>query len=162
MHHKKKEDVKMKINKTIVLIMILLQTTIAISQNKTDEKLLVTGFVKAVFFGKEKAKSIAETYIYFEPIDNPKYSVEDRVKILGKHLKKIKKEKGSLLNHTDFSVISYNDYKGDKAFFSKETDKIFILVSNKNAPIMYFLLKNDRIFSFNYITKGDESLFITY
>jgi hypothetical protein len=148
--------------KTIVLIIILLQTTVAISQNKTDEKLFVTSFVKAVFFEKEKAKSIAETYTYFEPIDNSKYSVEDRVKILGKHLKKVKKEKGSLLNPADFSVISYNDYKSDKAFFSKETDRIFILVSNKNVPIMYFLLKNGRIFSFDYITKGDESLFITY
>lgn len=51
--------------------------------------------------------------------------------------------------------------KVSKLFFSKTSDNIFILVS-KNNPVMYFSLINDKIFSFDYITKGDESLFITY
>jgi hypothetical protein len=65
-----------------------------------------------------------------------------------------------LLDSADFYVISYNEYKDNKFIFSKETENIFILVS-KNKPVMYFLI-NDKIFSFDYITKGNEGLFITY
>ncbi|WP_229655088.1 hypothetical protein, partial [Flavobacterium sp. LC2016-23] len=96
-----------------------------------------------------------------EPINNTKYSISDRVKILDKHLKKIKAEKKALLDPADFSVIKYNDYKGDKIVFERRTGNIFILVS-KNKPIMYFSLLNDKIISFDYIIKGDEDLFITY
>ncbi|MEP6930744.1 MAG: hypothetical protein ABI850_12045 [Flavobacterium sp.] len=76
-------------------------------------------------------------------------------------MKKIKEEKSSLLNPADFSVITYNEYKGDKIVFERRTDDIFILVS-KNKPMMYFSLINDKIISFDYIIKGDEGLFITY
>ncbi len=151
----------MKINKSILLVILLLITVSSISQNKTPEKLLITDFVKAVFFEKNTAKSIADSYIYFEPINNTKYSISDRINILDKHLKKIKEEKSSLLDSADFSVITYNEYKGDKIVFEKRTDNIFILLS-KNKPIMYFSIINDKIFSFDYITKGDEGLFITY
>lgn len=151
----------MKINKSIVLVILLLITVSSVSQNKRDDELLVNDFVKAVFFEKNTAKSIADSYIYFEPINNTKYSISDRVKILSKHLKKIKEEKNSLLDPADFSVIKYNDYKGDKIVFERRTDNIFILVS-KNKPIMYFSLINDKIISFDYIIKGNEGLFITY
>lgn len=151
----------MKINKSIVLVMLLLKTVTSISQNKTEEKLVVTNFVKAVFLENNNAKYIADNYIYFEPISNKKYSTAERVKILDKHLEKIKKEKSSLMNSGDFSVVSYNDYKDDKVFFLKATDKIFIVI-NKNNPVMYFSLIKDKIFSFDYIIKGNEGLFITY
>lgn len=150
----------MKINKSILLAILLLKTVSILSQTKTDEKLLATNFVKAVFFEKNTAKSIADSYIYFEPISNMKYSIADRIKILNKHLKKIKKEKSPLLDSADFHVISYNEYKDNKVIFSKETENVFILVS-KNNPVMYFLIK-DKIFSFDYIIKGNEGLFITY
>lgn len=161
MPRKTKEDAKMKINKSIVLVILLLITVSSVSQNKRDDELLVNDFVKAVFFEKNTAKSIADSYIYFEPISNTKYSISDRVKILNKHLKKIKAEKRALLDPADFYVIKYNDYKGDKIVFERRTDNIFILVS-KNKPIMYFSLLNDKIISFDYIIKGDEGLFITY
>lgn len=161
MPRKRKEDAKMKINKSIVLVILLLITVSSVSQNKRDDELLVNDFVKAVFFEKNTAKSIADSYIYFEPINNTKYSISDRVKILDKHLKKIKAEKKALLDPADFSVIKYNDYKGDKIVFERRTGNIFILVS-KNKPIMYFSLLNDKIISFDYIIKGDEGLFITY
>lgn len=161
MPRKRKEDAKMKINKSILLVILLLITVSSVSQNKTDDKLLVNDFVKAVFFEKNTAKSIADSYIYFEPINNTKYSIPDRVKILNKHLKKIKAEKRAFLDPADFSVIKYNEYKGDKIVFEKRTDNIFILVS-KNKPVMYFSLLNDKIISFDYIIKGDEGLFITY
>ncbi|QSB26570.1 hypothetical protein [Flavobacterium sp. CLA17] len=161
MPRKRKEDAKMKINKSMLLVILLLITVSSVSQNKTEEKLLVNDFVKAVFFEKNTAKSIADSYIYFEPINNTKYSLSQRVKILDKHLKKIKEEKSSLLDAADFYVITYNDYKGDKVVFEKRTDNVFILVS-KNKPIMYFSLINDKIISFDYIIKGNEGLFISY
>ncbi|QOG01889.1 hypothetical protein [Flavobacterium sp. MDT1-60] len=144
----------------LLVIMFLLKTIVAESQNKTNE-MVINHFVKAVFFEKNNTKFIADNYIYFEPINNTKYSTEDRIKILDKHLKKIKKEKSSLINPANFSVVPYNEYKGVKAVFSKTSDNIFILIS-KNNPVMYFSVINDKIFSFDYITKGDESLFITY
>ncbi|MET3029139.1 hypothetical protein ABXT06_20850 [Flavobacterium sp. UW10123] len=150
----------MKKNKLILLLaMFLLKTIVAESQNKTNE-LLVNNFVKSVFFEKKNAKFVADNYMFFEPINNTKYSSEDRIKILGKHLKKIKKEKSSLINPQDFSIVPYDDYKYAKAVF-KTTYNVFILLS-KNNLVMYFSLINDRILSFDYITKGDESLFITY
>lgn len=150
----------MKKNKLILLLaMFLLKTIVAESQNKTNE-LLVNNFVKSVFFEKKNAKFVADNYMYFEPINNTKYSSEDRIEILGKHLKKIKKEKSSLINPKDFSIVPYDNYKYAKAVF-KTTDNVFILLSKSN-PVMYFSLINDRILSFDYITKGDESLFITY
>ncbi len=144
--------------------MLSLKTIVAESQNKANE-MVISHFVKAVFFEKKTAKFIADNYIYFEPINNTKYNTkyntEDRIKILDKHLKKIKKEKTSLINPADFSIVAYNEYNGDKVGFSKTSDNIFILIS-RNIPVMYFYLINDRIFSFDYFRKGDESLFITY
>ncbi len=139
--------------------MFSLKTIVAESQNKTNE-MVINHFVKAVFFEKKTPKFIADNYMYFEPINNTKYSIEDRIKILGKHLKKIRKEKTSLINPVDFSIVSYDAYKGVKVVF-KTPDNVFLLLS-KNNPIMYFSLINDKIFSFDYITKGDESFFITY
>jgi hypothetical protein len=144
----------------LLVILFLLKTSAAVSQNKANG-MVINNFVKAVFFEKNNAKFIADNYIYFEPINNKEYSIEDRIKILNKHLKKIKKEKSPLIDPANFSVVPYNEYKGIKAIFSKTSDNIFILVS-KNNPVMYFSLINDKIFSFDYITKGDESLFITY
>ncbi|WP_029272906.1 hypothetical protein [Flavobacterium sp. KJJ] len=143
----------------LIIAMFLLKTVVVESQNKTNE-MVVNNFVKSVFFEKKTAKFIADNYVYFEPINNARYSSEDRIEIVGKHLKKIKKEKTSLINPTDYSVVPYNEYKGAKAVF-KTTNNVFILLS-KNNPVMYFSFINDRIFSFDYITKGDESLFITY
>nr|WP_315149703.1 hypothetical protein [uncultured Flavobacterium sp.] len=152
----------MKINKYIIIVIILLlKSGIAISQNKTDKTDGITHFVKAVFFEKKTTKFIADNYIYFEPINNTKYTIDDRIKILNKHLKKIKTEKSPLLDLADFYVVSYNEYKGNKVVFSKGTENVFILVSKSNA-IMYFSLINDRILSFDYIVKGDEGLFLTY
>lgn len=141
--------------------MLLLKTFTVISQSKIDEKLLLTNFVKSVFIEKKSAEFVADNYIYIESINNSKYSIDDRVKILNKHLKKIKKEKSHLIDVKDFSILSYNDYKGDKAIFSKGTENIFILLS-KNNIVMYFYLLNDKILSFDYINKGDEGLFIIY
>ncbi|WP_406845216.1 hypothetical protein [Flavobacterium soyae] len=155
------ENIKMKIKKSILIVIILLLKAITItSQNKLDEKLLINNFVKSVFFENADAKSIAGQYIYFEPISNVKYSLADRIKILNKHLKKIKKE-NSLLNPADFYIVRYEDYKNDKIIFSKKTNSIFILVSKSN-PVMYFSLLKEKIFAFDYIIKGGEVLFITY
>jgi hypothetical protein len=152
----------MKINKYIIIVIILLlKSGIAISQNEADKTDGVTHFVKAVFFEKKTTKFIVDNYIYFEPINNTKYTIADRIKIFNKHLKKIKIEKSPLLDLADFYVVSYNKYKGNKVTFSKGTENVFILVSKSNA-IMYFSLINDRILSFDYIIKGDEGLFITY
>jgi hypothetical protein len=102
MPQKRKEDAKMKINKSILLAILLLKTVTILSQTKTDEKLLVTNFVKAVFFEKNTAKSIADSYIYFEPISNMKYSIADRIKILNKHLKKKEKRKKPFVRFSRF------------------------------------------------------------
>lgn len=66
-----------------------------------------------------------------------------------------------LLKSEDFYVVGYKDYNHDKVFFSRDTDKIFILIS-KNKPVEYFYLIDGRILSFDYILKGDEGVFITY
>ncbi|SNS03943.1 hypothetical protein [Flavobacterium sp. ov086] len=124
--------------------MLLLKTIGVVSQNKTNES-TVNNFVKSVFFEKTKAKFIADTYMYFEAINNPKYNINDRVKILDKHLKKIKKEKSSLIDSTNYSIVEYKDYKETKVVFNKSPENIFILVSKSN-PVMYFYLLNDKIF----------------
>lgn len=153
----------MKINICIFLVVIaLLKTPTIACQNKIHETDVVTNFVKSVFFEERSTRFIADNFIYFETINNDmKYSVDDRIEILGKHLKKIRKEKKELLNLEDFYVVCYNDYKDDKVFFPREIDKIFILVSRKK-PVLYFYLINDKILSFDYILKGNEGLFITY
>lgn len=93
----------MKVKKSILIIIILLFKTITvIGQNRSDETLVVNNFVKNVFFENKSAKFVADNYIYFEPISNVKYSIADRIKILNRHLKKIKKEKSSLLNPAIF------------------------------------------------------------
>ncbi|WP_264530362.1 hypothetical protein [Flavobacterium sp. N502540] len=153
----------MKINKLIFLIIILLLTTTTIiGQSKIHEPDMLTNFVKSVFFEDKSTKFIADNFIYFETINNgAKYTIDDRTKILSKHLKKIRKEKKILLNSEDFYVISYKDYNGDKVFFTGETDNIFILIS-KEKPVLYFYTINHKILSFDYILKGDEGVFISY
>jgi hypothetical protein len=100
----------------LLVILFLLKTSAAVSQNKANG-MVINNFVKAVFFEKNNAKFIADNYIYFEPINNKEYSIEDRIKILNKHLKKIKKEKSPLIDPANFSVVPYNEYKGVKAIF---------------------------------------------
>jgi len=143
-----------------IITPILLFIVLTSCKAQTPET-IVNNFVKSVFFEKSKAKFIADNYMYFESIDNAKYTIAYRVKILDKHLKKIKKEKSSLIDSANYSIIEYKDYEGTKVTFNKSPDSIFILVS-KNNPVMYFYLLNDKIFSFDYILKGDEGLFITY
>ncbi len=70
--------------------MLLSKSVTAISQNKTDR---ITYFVRAVFFENKSTKFIANNYIHLEPIHNTNYAIADRIKILNKHLKKIKLEK---------------------------------------------------------------------
>ncbi|CAD5343337.1 hypothetical protein [Flavobacterium bizetiae] len=144
----------------IILLFLLLKTTAVLSQSKTSET-LINNFVKSVFFEKNKADFIAENYIYFEPVINSKYTISDRIKILDKHLKKLNMKKKSLIDSSNYFIVEYKDYKGTKILFDKSTDNIYILIS-KNNPIMYFYLSNDKIFSFDYIIKGNEGLFITY
>ena len=151
----------MRNNKYIVIAIILFINTIgAIGQTKTKEE-LVSNFVKSVFFENKSAKFVADNYMYFEPINNSKYSMNDRIKILNKHLKKIKKEKTTFVDASNFFILPYKDYKDAKVTFTKSTQDIFILISRKN-PVMYFYLVDDRILSFDYILKGDEAFFINY
>jgi len=149
-------------NKKYILIAIILfiNTIGAIGQTKTKEE-LVSNFVKSVFFENKSAKFVADNYMYFEPINNSKYSMNDRIKILNKHLKKIKKEKTTFVDASNFFILPYKDYKDAKVTFTKSTQDIFILISRKN-PVMYFYLVDDRILSFDYILKGDEAFFINY
>jgi len=151
----------MRNKKYIVISIILFINTIgAIGQTKTKEE-LVSNFVKSVFFENKSAKFVADNYMYFEPINNSKYSMNDRIKILNKHLKKIKKEKTTFVDASNFFILPYKDYKDAKVTFTKSTQDIFILISRKN-PVMYFYLVDDRILSFDYILKGDEAFFINY
>ena len=151
----------MRKNKYIIIVIILFLNAIgAIGQTKTKEE-LVSNFVKSVFFENKSAKFVADNYIYFEPINNSKYSMNDRIKILNKHLKKIKKEKTTFVDASNFFILPYKDYKDAKVTFTKSTQDIFILISRKN-PVMYFYLVDDRILSFDYILKGDEAFFINY
>jgi len=151
----------MRNKKYIVIAIILFINTIgAIGQTKTKEE-LVSNFVKSVFFENKSAKFVADNYMYFEPINNSKYSMNDRIKILNKHLKKIKKEKTTFVDASNFFILPYKDYKDAKVTFTKSTQDIFILISRKN-PVMYFYLVDDRILSFDYILKGDEAFFINY
>ncbi|MCC9018489.1 MULTISPECIES: hypothetical protein [Flavobacterium] len=153
----------MKINKCMFLVVVLLLKTPTIAcQNKINETDMVTNFVKSVFFEERSTRFIADNFICFETVNSDvKYSLDDRIEILSKHLKKIKEDKKVLLNSEDFYVVGYKDYKHDKVFFSRDTDKIFILIS-KNKPVEYFYLIDGRILSFDYILKGDEGVFITY
>lgn len=153
----------MKNNKYIILVIaLLLKSVIAISQNSPNEKtVIVSNFVKAIFFEKNTPKSIADKYILFRPKDNPEASIDDRIKILGKHLKKIKAEKSPLLDPADYAVVIYDDYKGAKVNFRKNTDVMYILIS-KGQPVMYFYLEGKRILSFDYFLKTGDGYFILY
>jgi uncharacterized protein (DUF342 family) len=147
--------------KYFLLIIILLKVPTVVGQNKMDKTFVVNEFVNAVFLKKNTASFIADNYLCFQEVNNANYSLDDRIKILKKHLKKIKKEKSSLLDLTDFYVVRYNDYKNSKVIFSKMPEDVYVLVS-KNSSVMYFYLTDDKIFSFDYIIKGDEGFFITY
>ncbi|SHM79190.1 hypothetical protein SAMN05444366_4184 [Flavobacterium saccharophilum] len=144
----------------LVFVVFFVNTVVVLSQNEPNEKML-NEFVRTVFYRNTNAKFIADNFIYFGSINNSKYTIDDRIKILDKHLKKIKKEKGPLLDPANFSIVTYNEFKGSKINFSNMSDYIFVLVS-KNNPVMYFNLRNGKIFAFDYIIKGDEGLFITY
>lgn len=147
--------------KYIIAVIILFCKTIGVVGQTTTKEELISNFAKSVFFENKSAKFVADNYMYFEPINNSKYTINDRIKILNKHLKKIKKEKSALLEPANFSVVSYNEYKEAKVVFTKSTEDIFILTSKKNA-VMYFYVVNHKILSFDYILKGDEALFINY
>jgi hypothetical protein len=151
----------MKKKYIILVIALLLKSVVAVSQNSVNEKLVVSNFVKAIFFEKNTPKAIAEKYILFRPKDNPEASIDDRVKILGKHLKKIKKEKIPLLDPTNYTVVSYDDYKDVKINFRKNTDVMYILIS-KGQPVMYFYMEGERILSFDYFLKTGDGYFILY
>ncbi|KQB99366.1 hypothetical protein [Pedobacter sp. Hv1] len=153
----------MKNNRLILLITVLLfNVAVTFSQSRREAEIsTVEHFVKAIFLEKNTLGSVVDNFIYFEPVDNAKYTRSARIKILAKHLKKIKKEKSVLFDPKDFHIVAYNNYENNKVRFSKMTKDVFILVS-KNKPVMYFYLKNARILSFDYIIKGDEGLFITY
>jgi hypothetical protein len=73
----------------VIITLFFLKTISVVSQNKAS----VNSFIKTVFFEKYKIKTFADEYIYFEPTENVKYTINNRLKILEKHLKKIKKEK---------------------------------------------------------------------
>jgi hypothetical protein len=149
----------MKINKCIIIVILLLFKTIAgVSQIKSNDE-LVKQFVKSVFFENKPAKFVADNYMQFELVEG--YSMNDRIKILSKHLKKIKNEKNELFDLANVSVISYNEYNDDKVNFLKSKESIYIL-TNRNNPLMYFYIQNSKIIAFDYITKGNEGLFITY
>lgn len=152
----------MKSNRLILLITVLLfKTAVTFSQSRETDISTVEHFVKAIFLEKNTTGFVADNFICFEPVDNAKYTKSARIKILAKHLKKIKREKSILFDPKDFHIVAYNNYENSKVRFSKMIKDIFILVS-KNKPVMYFYLKNGRILSFDYIIKGDEGLFITY
>ncbi|MGJ1317557.1 hypothetical protein ACR776_03230 [Sphingobacterium spiritivorum] len=146
----------------IVLVTFISTVLVGICQDKEHETVLISSFVKDAFFTKAKSKNLADQFIIFPDLSNSKYTHEDRLKIFDKHLKKIREDKKNQLDTTDFQITPYQFYNKDKVKFSEEyTRDIFVLISRKK-PIMYFLMKNHRILSFDYIIKGDEGLFITY
>lgn len=139
---------------------MLLSFTVAKAQNnKQNWNKNANAFVSSVFLKNRDAKYIMENYMYFEP--NEKYTMDYRSKILAERIEQLKKEKLVLFNFKDYSLVPYNDYKGEKVYFSKEGENIIILISN-GKPLIYFYYKNDKIFSFEYISKANEGYFITY
>lgn len=134
-------------------------STISIfSQEKTA---VINDFVKAVFVENKSVQFIAENYIYYEPITDPKVSSAERINFIEMLLLNIRKEKSKIFDSSNFQIVNYNDFRGDKVKFLHEPVDSYIVVSN-NIPIVYIYLKENKIFSFNYILKGQDAFFITY
>lgn len=148
----------MKKIKLLLLFLVMFSTMSIFSQEKTT---VINDFVKAVFVENKSVQFIAEHYIYYEPITDPKVSSDERRNFIEMLLSKLRKEKSEIFDSSNFQIVNYNDFTGDKVKFLHEPQDTYIVISN-NIPVVYLYLKENKIFSFNYILKGEDALFITY
>ncbi|KAF2511901.1 hypothetical protein [Flavobacterium foetidum] len=144
--------------KLLLLFLILLAATKIFSQNKTS---VINDFVKAVFIEDKSAQFIADHYIYFQSIKNTKVSHTERMKFFETLFLDFKNENSESLKKSDFQIVSYPDFKGEKIKFLHEPADAYVIAQN-NKAIFYVCLKENKIFSFTYITKGEWAFFLTY
>jgi len=148
----------MKKIKLLLSFLVMFSTISVFSQEKTA---VINDFVKAVFIENKSAQFIADQYIYFEPATDSKVSIAERINFIEMLLSNLRTEKSKAFDPSNFQIVNYNDFRGDKVKFLHETNDSYIVIS-KNIPLIYIYLKENKIFSFNYVLKGGEALFITY
>ncbi|MFB9078802.1 hypothetical protein ACFFLS_11145 [Flavobacterium procerum] len=142
----------------LLLFMLLFSATTIFSQEKT---IVIKDFLKAVFTENKPAKFIADQYIYFEQVKDAKVSNKERMKFFEALLADFKKENSKSLTKFDFQIVSYPDFKEEKIRFLHEPADAYVITHNSN-PIFYVCLKENKIFSFTYILKGEWAFFLTY
>lgn len=146
-----------------ILIALLLNPGMGKCQNNSDAINLISSFVDDVYFSNIGYNELANRYMFFEKVDNPKYTMEDRLDIFKKHITKIRKQKIIELDKSNLKTIAYDDFTGEKASFGDENSSNIFILTNEDKPIRYFYIKGNKIFSFEHITKTPtSSYFITY
>ncbi|WP_378184000.1 hypothetical protein [Aquimarina sp. SS2-1] len=136
------------------------------SDNKepTNEE-MIDLFFSEIF--KQENTSSKDLYSKYLFEDKAATKLRDTLQnMFDKHISSLKVKKSHLLNKDiKFIVHKYEDSNRDDLiqFVSDDTGgkDIYVITVDNNVEF-YVLLKKDKIYSFEYVMKGDEGLFITY
>lgn len=135
--------------------------------SKQNVKPLIFSFLKEVYQTGDDATAIANRYIGLSNMPN-EYPSEKRLAIAADHIKMLRKgeslAKGPFENLNkgkldDLKVVEYQYITKDKtprfALDNEGSKNVYALVRGNNI-LKYFLVKDNKILSFDYIEKGKE------
>ncbi len=148
----------MKKVKLLLLFLMMFSTMSIFSQRKTT---VINDFMKSVFVENKSAQFIADHYIYFQSVSDSRITPAERMNFFEKLLSDFKTENSARFDSSNFQIVNYNEFKGDKVEFVHQNVDSYIVVS-KNIPLAYIYLKENKIMSFSYMLKGREAIFIGY
>lgn len=120
-------------------------------------KATIESFINAVFRDNKSPQFIMENYMYL-PL-NDTISSKKIEEFNSNLIDALKKKHSGGVSSSNYKIVPYGQFKGEKKLFSGSSQDIVILTV-QNKPAIYFYFYEDKISSFTLMEKGKYGYFI--